>query len=88
VSQKPELTIDMGELDWTPEERRQARHIVDTEQHAAKRQEIADKHNEQRKQQKEGKRFGDLILPENCLDVTSENIGKMFAIVGPPFRPK
>jgi hypothetical protein len=32
--------------------------------------------------------FGDLMLPENCRDVTSEKSGTMFAIIGPPFRPK
>jgi hypothetical protein len=53
VSQKPELTIDIGKLDWTPEERRKARHIIDTEQHAETRERIAAKYREQRKQQKQ-----------------------------------
>ena len=82
MNKKPQYIIDLGLLDWTPEERRHARHIMDTKQHAAKRQEIADKYREQRRQQK---RFGDLVLPANCLDVTSQNIGQKFAIVGPPF---
>jgi hypothetical protein len=33
-------------------------------------------------------RFGDLLLPPNCVDVTSEKSGTMFAIIGPPYRPK
>jgi hypothetical protein len=40
---KPELVIDWSLLDWSPEERAKARHIVDTEQHAEIRKRIADK---------------------------------------------
>jgi hypothetical protein len=41
---KTELTIDMGELDWTPKERAKARHIVATDKHREQRQRIADKY--------------------------------------------
>jgi hypothetical protein len=53
MTKKPEYTIDMGLLDWTPEERRQARHIADTstDKHEAIRQENAEKYREKRRQQ-------------------------------------
>jgi hypothetical protein len=44
MKQEPELTIDMGKLDWLPAERARARHIADTAQHANIRQQIADRH--------------------------------------------
>ncbi len=44
MKQEPEYVIDMSLLDWTPDERRKARHIVDTEKHAATRKRIAEKY--------------------------------------------
>jgi hypothetical protein len=49
VSGKSEVTINWAELDWTPEERRKARHIIATEQHADARKRIAAKYHEQRR---------------------------------------
>jgi hypothetical protein len=37
---------------------------------------------------KKRKKFGDLMLPENFQVVTAKNFGKIFGIVGPPYRPK
>jgi hypothetical protein len=43
MKQEPEFKIDMGELDWSLQERAKARHIADTEQHADIRRQIADR---------------------------------------------
>ena len=64
---KPDIVVDWSELDWLPEERRAARHII---------------------MRKGRKKFGDLMLPENCQIVSAKDFSKLFAIVGPPYRPK